>query len=342
MSLHQSDPAKSSLKRVGILILAGAVAMLATASLAAVVEAPFVWIFPDTLGVLVIEAFYLLILGVLWDGGLIAAGYLRRANVISGLLGEPRHGGLYPWRKAGFFSVGIWPFITVMLASFVIIGSSNLTLINLKLLKSMTVWRDAFLWGIEAPLFNWLGQFTLDVRFWDALYHSAWAFELAAVFALILVSRGGQVVLRFCLSLILLFYLGRALGLLNPVMGPAFFQPQLFGHLNGSVSGAAVQLVEAVIMDPANLNRSAVLLGGVSAMPSLHLGMVTLAVYWLAVASRRSLAVTLPWLALVWCATLILGWHYLLDGLGGVLLALCCAWLSTRLTNETAKPVERI
>lgn len=320
-----------------IVALTGGLAMLATAGLAAFLSAPFVAVFPDAVGVLIIEALYLLALGVLWDGGLLVAGFLRRTHAMERLVGSAGHGVLDLWRQSGFFSLGIWPFALVMVTSFAIIGSSNLTLINLELLKAVTAWRDPLLWSVEASLFEWLGSTSPDVRFWDALYHSAWGFELLAVFALILISRNNLAILRFCLSLILLFYVGRALGLLNPVMGPAFFQPQLFGYLAGSISGAAVQLVEAVMQDPDNLNRSAVLLGGVSAMPSLHLGMVALAVCWLAMASRWSLLITLPWITLVWCATVILGWHYVLDGLGGIALSLGCAWLSCVVLKEPAE-----
>lgn len=314
--------------RLFLLLLLGGSVLLLTAALARYFGAPFSIVFTDTYDVLVIEMLYLMFLGVLWDVGLVLVASLRRTSRMVKLAGPVSHGVIDRWRQAGFFSLGIWPFLLVMITSFAIIGSSNLTLINLELLKTATTWHDPFFWSIESSLFVWLSGINPDVAFWDGLYHSAWAIELLAVFALILFSRDGMTLQRFCFSMILLFYAGRALGLLNPVMGPAFFQPQLFGYLAGSISGTAVQLVDAVIQDPENINRSSVLLGGVSAMPSLHMGMVALAVYWLGMTSRRSLLVTLPWIIFVWAATVILGWHYVLDGLGGILLAWACVWLT--------------
>lgn len=314
-----------------LVIGTGIAALLLTAAMAFGVGVSFSVLFPDTQGILMMELVYLLGLGIVWDVSLIAAASVRRLPIWHLAAGVGGRGVLDAWRARGFFSRGFWPLILLMATSFAIIGSSNLTLINLELLKSDTAWRDPMLWSLEGPLFEWLGRRSPDVQYWDRLYHSAWALELLAAFLLILLARDVRIILGFCLSMLLLFYVGRMLGLLNPVMGPAFFQPHHFGYLAGSISGAAVQLVMAVMQDPEIFNRSAVLLGGVSAMPSLHVGMVALAVYWLAATRRWTLWISVPWLGLVWSATVLLGWHYVLDGIGGIALALACIWGARRL-----------
>ncbi len=318
-----------ALRALAAVSAAGLVALSLTAALAAAVGAPFVLWFADAYDILVLELAYLLGLGLVWDFSVLSAALARRA------IGPRRAAAavvadvLASWRALGFFSRGALPLAIVGLSSLAIIASSNLTLINLELLKTVTAWRDPWLWAVEGPLFERVSKFPGDVLFWDKLYHSAWALELLAVFALILLDgKDARHTLRFCVSMILLFYVGRLLGLLNPVMGPAFHQPQYFGHLDGTISGVAVQLVEAVMTEPGHLERGAVLLGGVSAMPSLHVGMVALAALWLAAARRWTLLLTLPWLLLVWTATVILGWHYALDGVGGIALALACAALT--------------
>jgi membrane-associated phospholipid phosphatase len=78
------------------------------------------------------------------------------------------------------------------------------------------------------------------------------------------------------------------------------------------------------------IHRGAVLLGGVSAMPSLHVAMVAVTAFWLAMAKRWTLYITGPWVLLVWTSTVVLGWHYVLDGAGGILLAVLCAVLTSR------------
>jgi membrane-associated phospholipid phosphatase len=71
-----------------------------------------------------------------------------------------------------------------------------------------------------------------------------------------------------------------------------------------------------------------ILVGGVSAVPSLHVGMVALTAYWLAVARRWTLCLTVPWVILVWTSTVVLGWHYIVDGAGGVLIAAASVWVT--------------
>ena len=117
---------------------------------------------------------------------------------------------------------------------------------------------------------------------------------------------------------------------MNPVMGPAFLKPELFSYLDGSITDIAMQRVAEImeIGPEASKDRSGMLLGGVSAMPSLHLGMVTLTSLWLAIEKRATLIITVPWVSLVWMSTVVLGWHYILDGAGGVLLGVICVWIT--------------
>jgi membrane-associated phospholipid phosphatase len=47
----------------------------------------------------------------------------------------------------------------------------------------------------------------------------------------------------------------------------------------------------------------------------------------------RTLWLTVPWFVLNWASTVFLGWHYAIDGLGGVaiaLIALGVAWIQQR------------
>lgn len=63
-------------------------------------------------------------------------------------------------------------------------------------------------------------------------------------------------------------------------------------------------------------------------MPSLHVGMVSLAAYWLGTTARRAFLIGIPWVLCVWTSTVVLGWHYALEGLGGILLAAACVALT--------------
>jgi hypothetical protein len=180
----------------------------------------------------------------------------------------------------------------------------------------VTAWRDSFFWALEGSLLNWVTGHAFFVLAWETLYHSAWTIELGAVFLLFVIGR------KPGLLFVLVFYLGRLIGLVTPVMGPAFYRPDLFGYLDGTPSGMAMEYIARLIaMAPADVTLNAALLGGVSAMPSLHIAMVGLTAYWLGVGNRKTMFFTVPWVLTVWTSTVMLGWHYALDGAGGLLLA---------------------
>jgi hypothetical protein len=306
----------------------GTAAALLTVLAANLAGAMFVLWFKDASGILLVELFYLLGLALAWDAALISASAARRLLPAAK---PPAPGRLASWKRLGFFSLGPAPLALILLTSAFVIGTSNITLINLELLQGKPAWRDPFLWSIESPVFEWLSSADLDIGLWDRIYHGAWPVQMFAVFAMTLLTRNTRTFTAFCFSFILLFYLGRFLGLVNPVMGPAFFHPEFFTNVAGSISGRAMHLVAWVISDPPIAGRSAVLLGGVSAMPSLHVGMVALTAYWLWKAGRWTAFVTIPWVALVWIATVVLGWHYILDGMGGIVLAWLCVASTTHL-----------
>ena len=69
----------------------------------------------------------------------------------------------------------------------------------------------------------------------------------------------------------------------------------------GQAPEAMQRVAEVIALGPeASKDSSGILLGGVSAMPSLHLGMVTLTSLWMAIARRWTLFLTIPWILMVW------------------------------------------
>lgn len=58
------------------------------------------------------------------------------------------------------------------------------------------------------------------------------------------------------------------------------------------------------------------------AMPSLHVGLTWLAASYHISLSRHVWPLVGLWLTTTWASTIILGWHYVLDGLGGILVAI--------------------
>lgn len=322
-----------SLAIIGVLY---AVCMLATAVLASVVGSPFVIWFRDTPLLLGAMLVLIVLMGIVWDGGLISLALMvetawrRFASVPPPLTVEAM-------RARRFFTCGPGPTVMLLATAITILGTSNITLVNLELLGDGggTRWRDPLFWQLEGAFLQKIAALPIDTAAWDRLYHSAWGIELLAAFALVVIGRGPRIVLHYCASMIILFYVGRMLGVLNPVMGPAFHQPDVFAYLEGSATGEAMRLVASVMATPAEqaVGSGGILLGGVSAMPSLHVAMVTVTAYWLWRAARWTALVTVPWVLLVWTSTVLLGWHYALDGAGGIVLAAASAWLASRLLH---------
>lgn len=323
----------AGLRSVAIIVALHAIATALTAVVAALTGAPFVLWYKDSYLLLLVILGYIVTLGVVWDGSLILLGILSETwrRYLPRLPAPPLT--VEAMRQIRFFSCGPWPLLMIVATSLGILGTSNITLISLNLLGMASEWHDPFFWGIEAEIIEWVASLPIDTVAWDRLYHSAWAIEYAVVLVLIVLVRKPYFLLHYCVSMVILFYVGRYLGLLNPVMGPAIFKPELFGYLDGSFSETAMQLVKRVMeMDVRELEKtSGVLVGGVSAMPSLHVGMVSLTAYWLGAAKRWTVFFSLPWVLLVWTSTVVLGWHYILDGAGGVVLAAACVWATCRL-----------
>ncbi|NSL54749.1 phosphatase PAP2 family protein [Uliginosibacterium aquaticum] len=313
-----------------------AVFSLLTLLLASTAGAPFVLWFPDTPILLFLLLVMLLLLGIVWDGSLIALGLL--AEAVWRITGRP---GAAPVsveavRPKRFFNCGLIPVGLLLATAVAILGTSNVTLLNMELLAQSSHWRDAFLWQLEGGVLERITALQINPVAWDRLYHSAWGIEITAAFALIVIARGPRIMLHYCVTMITLFYIGRLLGVLNPVMGPAFFKPGLFGYLAGSVSAEAMRLVSGIMALPPEqaMHAGGVLLGGVSAMPSLHVAMVSVTAWWLARGARWTAWITIPWVILVWSSTVVLGWHYILDGAGGMVLGAVCVWLTQALLRR--------
>lgn len=216
---------------------------LVTGISAVVIGSPFTLWFKDTELLLAAVVVLFVVLGVVWDGLWILVGLISETLGPWTLPGQDAPLTVEWARQIRFFTCGLAPTIMVVMTAFVILGTSNITLLSLKLVGNVTAWRDPILWAIERPLFEGLTRLPINTAAWDRLYHSAWAIELLAAFILVLVARGPRIVVHYCVSMILLFYVGRWLGLLNPVMGPAFYRPETFEYLRGSVTAVAMREV---------------------------------------------------------------------------------------------------
>lgn len=192
------------------------------------------------------------------------------------------------------------------------------------------LWHDSRLWAIEEPLFLWLSENPAPLLMaWDEIYKLMWSFVLCCAVILYSARRFAHFQ-DLLLACVLAFYFTRSFAILFPNAGPVFYRAEYF-HLEGTVSAWAQGMLSRYMAGDIPQNG---LIPGTMGMPSLHIALSGMAAYSLFREWRRSAWVTLPALLLVWCSTVILGWHYLLDGVGGLMVG--------ALSLAAAKGIRRI
>ncbi|ABA87361.1 hypothetical protein Pcar_0098 [Syntrophotalea carbinolica DSM 2380] len=217
------------------------------------------------------------------------------------------------WKET-LFKLNPWSGVVVSsLMGLGIIGCANLA----EIYRTITVvWYDNILWTIEKPLFVKLIGSWVDVpELWDHVYFSLWVFvfiSMAIVYRFCPLQRFVQV----AMAVVIAFYITRCSNLLFPTAGPAFYNSELF-NLAGTHCAKMQQLLRLYMDGQVTQNG---LMPGTMAMPSLHVGLMGIAVWQLAHIWRRTLWVTIPWFLMVWMSTVMLGWHYVLDGIGGIIV----------------------
>lgn len=183
-----------------------------------------------------------------------------------------------------------------------------------------SVWYDGTLWEMEEPLLRAIMASWLDVpEVWDRIYFTFWAYLFFAFLSVFRVANPQRFIL-LSMACVISFYVTGVICLAYPTAGPAFFRPDLF-HLAGTVSNDAQEMLRQYMAG--NLPQNG-LTPGTRAMPSLHVGLTGMVAWFIAREKPWTGWLLGPWLLLTWLSTVMLGWHYALDGLGGLVVA----WVS--------------
>lgn len=195
------------------------------------------------------------------------------------------------------------------------------------------MWADAPLAKLERAI---LGQDAWRLlpdpdAFIDSAY-AAWLLVTYAAFVAVYFVRSERrspLLLAFFLTVGLVGTFGQYL---LPSGGPIFFERLGFGD---RFSAMAIPELAARTSDYlwSAYSEGGVAVGtGISAFPSVHVATTA----WVAIAFRHPIAYT--WLALIFAGSIMLGWHYALDGIAGAIGALICYRLAKLILNFGAKP----
>lgn len=211
-------------------------------------------------------------------------------------------------------------FLSILFMAWVHFSLSGMPIIAEIYKKTANIWYDQLLWQLEKPLLDVIQTSVLPVipvTTWDVIYLLMWGF-LIGVLAALVVAKQYQKAAEMTTAAVLMFYFTRILALFFPTMGPGMYQPNDF-HLDGTVSLMMQKMLMAY--QHGNIPQNGLLYGTVG-MPSLHVALTYLSGYFLANLNRWLWLPALLWLAATWMSTIILGWHYILDGLVGVFIAI--------------------
>lgn len=267
--------------------------------------------------VVVITIVYLLTLFAV----ILLASLTRVPQFVDGLTGQLNVRGLWacmnmePVRHGFSFAVAVYGMT----------AASNLVelyRVNAK------VWYDGFLWSLERPIFDFLLGSPLNIPWlWDAIYAVFWAFMMLASSLLVIHGKTRRN-LDILIALVIAYFMARWIALMFPTAGPAFYRPELFNLAETQ----SLLWNEQLRLYMAGRIPQPGYYPGTMAMPSLHVSMAALSVWAVGREWRHSLWLSVPCLLLVWMSTVMLGWHYVVDGIGGIVVAGLACFAGSKFT----------
>jgi hypothetical protein len=190
---------------------------------------------------------------------------------------------------------------------------------------------DEVLWRIDRWVNLGLSPVHLSLRSlsapWSALlidwlYASWYVLKAPFILYFIWVAKSAQR-MHFLSCYLLLWMIGGAFAIVFPSLGPVYTNPELFEHLN-TPTAHKLQLMlwkhyQQLLADP--VRYKIYIYEGIAAFPSLHVAMAVL--FTLAVKEHiwvfRLMAL---YSIFIQIGSVLLGWHYAVDGYFGALLAI--------------------
>jgi membrane-associated phospholipid phosphatase len=164
--------------------------------------------------------------------------------------------------------------------------------------------------------------------FFDTVYFQMWT--LTSI-TLVWSFRDPLIFWRFSAAWCVAFILSIPISILFPSLGPAFHKPELFTHLGNTSSIDVMKgLWEHYLSFTKDPATTPIISGnGIVAMPSLHIALVYMSIIVLSKYFPAFKLLLWGFLIIFVIATVYLGWHYVSDGVAGILLG----WLSYKISS---------
>lgn len=209
------------------------------------------------------------------------------------------------------------------------LGSSAFSALKGGIPRTNPFWLDIPLARVEGPIWPTLNSLLgWAIPFFDRLYGTFVLSHLLAVFGVLAMKPSelkSRALVSLCLAWVVLGILGAyALSSAGPLFYDRVFDSHRFAALDAVVAVHAplTGMTADALWHSYSANLSTVA-NGISAMPSMHVGLTL----WLALVLMRTRAAPIAWTyyALIWTGSVLLGWHYFSDGLIGS-LGLLAMW----------------
>ena len=213
---------------------------------------------------------------------------------------------------------------------------------------------DQQLWDFDRIAFFGMSPnvFFLDVfranaflRTIDWSYANIFYVSTMVAFGYFLSDPSRRVRLAFANGNVVLWLTGAWLYLLVPSLGPAYrFSDLWFVH---EAALQRTQMLQAVLMrNYQNVVRAAAgqphgeirLIFGIAAFPSMHVAFQMYVFLWMRRLWKSGQLLFGVFLFAIFLGSIITGWHYLIDGIAGIALALACYWAAMKTARELFLP----
>jgi len=189
--------------------------------------------------------------------------------------------------------------------------------------------------------FAWIYDYPLAVQFVDRLY-MYWAALIAGFWMWALCSRRMERTRRwqYIIAMLLIWFVaGNVLATLLASVGPVYYEeffgdPALFAPLMAELHAISADTPLRAVNYQSYLlhyyHHPETRFGGISAIPSLHVGtsLMMLFLFWRTRIAREAL---IAFNIIIYVGSIILGWHYGVDGLIALPIALACWWCAGRI-----------